>query len=444
MATDDGLWSSLLPPPPQRPQRITSAAAAWIALSVAAALALLLLLLLVAGFGLPSASRSTSRRGHPGSSPPDPVELTLLAAAHDKGAVCLDGSPPGYHLQPGSGAGSRSWLIHLEGGGWCDTVRSCAGRTLTDFGSSKFMQRQINFTGILSNDPVLNPDFYSWNRVFVRYCDGASFAGDSQHEDGNGTLFFRGRRIWEAVLDELMQKGLAHSKQALLTGCSAGGLATLLHCNDFRARFPQEVSVKCLPDAGFFLDAKDLSGQRHMRSVYNGVVHLQNVTKVLPKDCLLANKDPTECFFPAEIIKSISTPTFIVNSAYDTWQVQNVVATDSSSPDESWRRCRADIRSCNSSQIQVLNEFRKEMVDGLTAVEDNTNCSWFIDSCFTHCQAWFDNSPWNHPVSPRLGSKTLVEAVGDWYFGRSQNQVVREIGCEYPCNPTCNSDKFPT
>ena len=60
------------------------------------------------------------------------------------------------------------------------------------------------------------PDFYSWNRVFVRYCDGASFAGDSQHgdQDGNGKLFFRGRRIWEAVLDELMQKGLAHSEQA--------------------------------------------------------------------------------------------------------------------------------------------------------------------------------------------------------------------------------------
>jgi hypothetical protein len=44
--------------------------------------------------------------------------------------------------------------------------------------------------------------------------------------------------------------------QALLSGCSAGGLAALLHCDDFRARFPLEVPVKCLSDAGFFLDAK--------------------------------------------------------------------------------------------------------------------------------------------------------------------------------------------
>ncbi|PUZ57774.1 hypothetical protein GQ55_5G456100 [Panicum hallii var. hallii] len=441
MATDE-FRSPLLPP--QRPRRVIRAAAAWAAaLSVAATLALLL----VAGLGpLPSACCGTSRSRHrPRSSPPDPVELTLLAAARDKGAVCLDGSPPGYHLQTGSGAGSRSWLIHLEGGGWCDTVRSCSSRRMTYFGSSKFMQRHINFTGILSKDPALNPDFYSWNRVFVRYCDGASFAGDSQHvdQDGNATLFFRGRRIWEAVLDELMQKGLAHSEQALLTGCSAGGLATLLHCNDFRARFPPEVPVKCLPDAGFFLNVEDISGQRSMRSVYSGVVHLQNVTEVLPKGCLLAKKDPTECFFPGEVIKSIRTPTFILNSAYDSWQVQNVVAPDRSSPDEPWRRCRADIRSCNSSQIQVLNGFRKAMVDDLKAVGDNNNCSWFIDSCFSHCQSWFDNSPWNTPVAPRLGNKTLVEAAGDWYFGRSQRQVVREIGCEYPCNPTCNSHQLP-
>jgi hypothetical protein len=44
------------------------------------------------------------------------------------------------------------------------------------------------------------------------------------------------------------------SFQALLTGCSAGGLATLIHCDDFRALLPMEIKVKCLVDGGFFLD----------------------------------------------------------------------------------------------------------------------------------------------------------------------------------------------
>ena len=29
-------------------------------------------------------------------------------------AVCLDGSPPGYHFQRGFGSGSRSWIVYLQ------------------------------------------------------------------------------------------------------------------------------------------------------------------------------------------------------------------------------------------------------------------------------------------------------------------------------------------
>lgn len=43
--------------------------------------------------------------------------------------------------------------------------------------------------------------------------------------------------------------------QAFLTGCSAGGLATIIHCDEFRSLFPMTTKVKCLSDAGFFLDA---------------------------------------------------------------------------------------------------------------------------------------------------------------------------------------------
>ena len=42
------------------------------------------------------------------------VDLTLVDGAKDKGAVCLDGTPPGYHLLPGFGEGSDKWLLHLE------------------------------------------------------------------------------------------------------------------------------------------------------------------------------------------------------------------------------------------------------------------------------------------------------------------------------------------
>lgn len=43
--------------------------------------------------------------------------------------------------------------------------------------------------------------------------------------------------------------------QELLTGCSAGGVAAVHHCDGFRAFFAGSVRVKCLADAGMFLDA---------------------------------------------------------------------------------------------------------------------------------------------------------------------------------------------
>ncbi|KAM0831738.1 hypothetical protein ACQ4PT_065337 [Festuca glaucescens] len=364
-----------------------------------------------------------------------PVNLTIVAGAAEKGAVCLDGTPPGYHLQRGSGDGSGSWIIHLQGGAWCGTLKDCYDRSMTDLGSSSFM-KPVMFAGagIFDGDQLQNPNFYNWNKVYARYCDGASFSGDGEGQSENGTtLHFRGLRIYEAIIDELMDKGLNNATQAILTGCSAGGLSTLLHCEDFSARFSQEVSVKCLADAGFFLDVKDISGKRSFWAVYDGVVSLQNVREVLPKDCLAYN-EPTECFFPAELIKSIHTPTFILNSGYDSWQIQNVLVPDSSAPDESWSSCKDNIQNCNSTQIDILDGFKNTMVDALKVTGYKKDWGLFIDSCFTHCQTLSDVS-WNSAVSPRLGNKTISEAVGDWHHGRR----VKEIDCDYPCNPTCNS-----
>uniref|UniRef100_A0A0D9YII4 Pectin acetylesterase n=1 Tax=Oryza glumipatula TaxID=40148 RepID=A0A0D9YII4_9ORYZ len=361
---------------------------------------------------------------------PDVVELILLTGAQEKGAVCLDGSPPGYHLQRGFGSGEHSWLIYLEGGAWCDTIESCSNRKTTELGSSKLMEAQ-EFEGILSNNQTVNSDFYNWNKVFIRYCDGASFSGNAEAQDQDGsTLHFRGLRIWQAVLDELMEKGLASAKQALLSGCSAGGLATLLHCNDFHARFPKEVSAKCLPDAGIFLDilcsSEDLSGKRLMWSVFNGTVQLQNVSEVLPKDCL-AKKDRTECFLATELVKSITAPTLIVNSAYDSWQIRDTLAPVGSYPGQSWLNCTNDIGNCNSTQMEVLNGFRKKFVDGVKVVKDKKDWGLFIDSCFMHCQTKYSIS-WSSQFSPVLGNMTIAKAVGDWYFERSK--TVKEIDCD--------------
>lgn len=51
--------------------------------------------------------------------------------------------------------------ILLQGGGWCNNIRTCVYRKKTRRGSSAYMEREIPFTGILSNDAQENPGFHS-------------------------------------------------------------------------------------------------------------------------------------------------------------------------------------------------------------------------------------------------------------------------------------------
>lgn len=363
------------------------------------------------------------------------VGLTLIPEAAAKGAVCLDGSWPGYHLHRGYGSGANSWLVQLEGGGWCDTIRNCAYRKTTRHGSSRYMEKFIPFTGILSNKASENPDFYNWNRVKIRYCDGASFSGDSQNEEAN--LYFRGQRIWLAAMEELMSQGMRHANQALLSGCSAGGLATILHCDEFQALFPWNTRVKCLSDAGLFLDAVDVAGHRTMRRLFGNLVRLQGVAPHLPQSCT-SRFNPILCFFPQHIISGVQTPLFLVNAAYDSWQLQASLAPATADPQGHWYGCKLNNAHCSATQIQFLQGFRRQMLRVISVFGRYRKNGYFINSCFAHCQIERQDT-WFAPGSPHIGNKGIAESVGNWYFDRVNTKI---IDCPYPCDRTCHNLVF--
>lgn len=56
------------------------------------------------------------------------------------GAKCLDGTPPAFAIAPG--ASNSSFIVFLEGGGWCSdvtvngTISNCFGRAAGGGGSS--------------------------------------------------------------------------------------------------------------------------------------------------------------------------------------------------------------------------------------------------------------------------------------------------------------------
>ncbi|XP_059315875.1 pectin acetylesterase 8-like [Lycium ferocissimum] len=296
-----------------------------------------------------------------------PVDITYLQSAVAKGAVCLDGSPPAYHFDKGFGAGVNNWFIQLEGGAWCNNATTCLARAKTRLGSSKLMAKTVSFSGILSNKAKFNPDFYNWNRIRIRYCDGASFTGDVQAVDPKTKVYYRGARIF----------------------------------------------------------LKTVAGTSHIEQYYGEVVNTHGSAKNLPQSCTSRLK-PGLCFFPQNVAQQIKTPLFLVNAAYDSWQIKN------------WHNCKLDILKCSSAQLQTIQAFRTEFLKALNSLGPSSTRGYYINSCYAHCQTGTQET-WLRDDSPKLAGTTIAKAVGDWYYDRKRFQ---SIDCPYPCNKTCKNRNF--
>ncbi|XVF50837.1 hypothetical protein PTKIN_Ptkin04bG0136000 [Pterospermum kingtungense] len=306
-------------------------------------------------------------------------------------------------------------------------------RARTSHGSTNYMNEWAIFSGILSNNASLNPDFYNWNRVKLRYCDGASFAGDAKFANGTSLLYFRGQKIWEAIVLDLLPRGLENAHKALLAGCSAGGLATFLHCDNFTRMLPN-ASVKCLSDGGFFLDERDVSFNHTIRSNFEDIISLQGVEKNLDHRCTLDHHKL--CFFPSYALKYITTPFFVLNSAYDTVQFHHILVPPSADVEGKWNHCKHDPAACNGNQIAVLQGFRRDMLKALGPfLKVSQGGGTFINSCVAHCQSNLQET-WFSVDSPRIYNRTIAEAIGDWYFSRRET---KDIDCGYPCEKTCHN-----
>jgi hypothetical protein len=103
--------------------------------------------------------------------------------------------------------------------------------------------------------------------VVLWYCDGASFTGDATkgYTDPatNKTIWFRGKRVLDAILDTLLtDHGLDQATEVLLSGGSAGGLSTYIHADHVASRLPSTVTkYKAAPNSGFFAFHTNFEGQ---------------------------------------------------------------------------------------------------------------------------------------------------------------------------------------
>ncbi|KAG6478958.1 hypothetical protein ZIOFF_062406 [Zingiber officinale] len=208
--------------------------------------------------------------------------------------------------------------------------------------------------------------------------------------------------------------------QALLSGCSAGGLASILHCDSFRDFLPESAKVKCLSDAGYFINVKDITGTEHIKTFYNDVV-------------------TTHCFFPQYMAQGVDTQLFILNAAYDTWQIRNILVYGNADPQGTWKACKLDINQCSAAQLEIIQGYRMDFLNALNGLGNLSSRGLFINSCFVHCQSEIQET-WFAADSPMLNKTRIATAVADWFYDR---RSIIKIDCPYPCDSTCHNNVSP-
>ncbi|XP_019165709.1 PREDICTED: pectin acetylesterase 8-like [Ipomoea nil] len=267
------------------------------------------------------------------------------------------------------------------------------------------------FGNIMSDNEETNSDFFNWNKVAITYCDGSSFTGDSQTTYNGTNLYFRGARIFDAVMQELLQKGMGMAQNALLFGSSAGGIATTLHCDGFRNLLPHASRVKCLSDAGYFFPSKKFEDERNsFTPTFQGLITLHGSTKSLPKTCT-SRLSPHLCFFPQNVQQDIQTPIFFLMSAYDIIQV-----TWTFKRNETILSCILDDSFCSTEIYRVLQDFRQEFLSLLPNQSNSSSKGVLITSPSAHGQETSKN--WYLDMVIEGSNETIAKLFRDWYFDK--------------------------
>ena len=199
-------------------------------------------------------------------------EKFLLTDAAKAGAVCLDGSPGGGYIRRGD---PNKWIIFHQGGGWCGSDASCAqrancsrntpgcimGGTCCALGSSTVWGP--TYTDTYEGSQIFaDPAFQGYTAVYAMYCDGGSWTGnaDSPVVVNGKQIWYRGRRLLDALLDYMLDQGLKSATELMFGGCSAGGLTCYLHADYVASRMPVSVKTRAICDAMFSANVPHYDG----------------------------------------------------------------------------------------------------------------------------------------------------------------------------------------
>jgi O-palmitoleoyl-L-serine hydrolase len=262
--------------------------------------------------------------------------------------------------------------------------------------------------GMLSPNSTINPYLHNYSLVFLHYCDGASGASAAvdpvqvpaevraEVDSDNSTarfrtraapseIWFRGRANLLAQLAYLQQSGgMSAPVNVILTGGSAGASAAYYAADVVRSLLPRTVSLVVAPDAGFFQDYNASSSGQNYRESFQAADAVWNASASgsLNAGCLEVNPGPEawRCFFQAYAAPHITVPLFVMNSAYDAWQVGNDLGLGCVPCAANGGVCQGT--NCSAAQMATFQAYRDLQLSSMSAtLAVPGNGAWVASWC---------------------------------------------------------------
>lgn len=371
-------------------------------------------------------------------------EATLYYIQHEE-AKCLDGTNPAYYFRPGEL--NSHWHIHFEGGGWCYDIEACYNRSTDNFrlGSSASYANCMShdLKDYLSHDQQDNPLMYNWNHVLVKYCDGASYAGNTIQIYNNKPLYFKGMHNRDETIRHLLDvHGMSSATEIVISGCSAGGLGIYLGIDQMadivHTKAPQ-AKLRAMSDSGFFPDYTSdehwQSENEYPEALINNVMdysqsmknvfHFTNMSAGAHPACIQHNTEhPELCVFAEYLTPHINTPLFALQPRHDHWQIWHIVG--------------------KPFDYALINEFGVNITRRLNeTLLSNPHHGAYFDSCIHHCTKCSRTADhmWHGVIKSTVEGYSEADAFQWWYNTKTvpggRGMLFIQEGT-YPCKECCN------
>jgi hypothetical protein len=348
-----------------------------------------------------------------------------------------------YYFRAGTSPdASMKFRIFFQGGGWCTSDADCLARSKTPLGSNAALPASdldpAGYCGasFLSQDAGMAPGFAAWPGVYVPYCTGDSMTGraDAPVSVNGSTIWYRGADSRDAILADMRSfLGASAATDALVGGCSAGGLTVYLNIDAVAAALAP-AKVRGVADAGFFLDHPDRNGVPVRTPLFQWGFAAWNSSASLSPACLGAfpASEQWKCIFAQYAAPYIATPVFALNSRFDSCQL-NGCELDLPTVNKGWPNMAP---SDQAAAVAYASAF----MEAFTPFAAKPLNAGFIVACLLHCQAGTKNYNSTRVANTAGGAAVAPgAAVLAWYSGATPagGSMWIDAAPLPPSNPTC-------